>query len=67
LGLRRSAGIDVDALGSRLDLDLAAIFARSLEQVVTQGLAFREGSTLRLTPRGQLFGNSVGEAFLGDQ
>ena len=66
LGLRRTTGLDLEALSTRLGFDVGEYFAAPLARLVEQGLIEQPGSDLRLTPEGQLFGNSVGEEFLAD-
>jgi putative oxygen-independent coproporphyrinogen III oxidase len=65
LGLRRTEGLDLRQLSKRLKIDTAAHFAAPLEKLLGEGLLTRQGDRLTLTPQGQIFGNTVGEAFLG--
>jgi len=65
LGLRRTEGLCLDALRSRLGIDVATHFERSIQKLQTDGLLQLEGTRLSLTERGQVFGNTVGEEFLG--
>ena len=65
LGLRRTAGVCLDAVGQRLGVDVAARFADPIESLADRGLVERRGTRLVLSAEGQLFGNTVGEEFLG--
>ncbi|MCB9870274.1 MAG: radical SAM family heme chaperone HemW [Planctomycetes bacterium] len=65
LGLRRTAGVDTAAIAERLGFDIDREFAPAVAKLIGQDLVERRGSRLLLTPFGQLFGNTVGEEFLG--
>lgn len=64
LGLRMSEGIDLDELNARLGRDPREVFAAELARLQEEGMVELEGSRLRLSAEGTLFGNTVGEAFL---
>lgn len=59
MGLRLLAGVDLDALTRRYDIDLRERFADILARQCDQGLIHLEGSRLRLTTRGLDLANSV--------
>ena len=65
LGLRRTDGIDLTKLSERLGFDVATHFDSTLERLVTDNLVQLSSTRLTLTEQGQVFGNTVGEAFLG--
>ena len=65
LGLRRTDGIDLAAVSARLGLDVMSLFESTLEALSNDNLVRRSGTKLALTEHGQVFGNTVGEAFLG--
>lgn len=65
LGLRRTDGIDLTELSGRLGFDVAAHFESTVQRLVADNLVQLSGTRLTLTEHGQVFGNTVGEAFLG--
>ncbi|MCC6671381.1 MAG: radical SAM family heme chaperone HemW [Planctomycetes bacterium] len=64
LGIRRSAGVDLDAVSARLDLDVGARFAEPLARALERGWLAPEPGRARLSDAGLLFANSVAESFL---
>lgn len=64
LGLRRRDGVDLDAIGSRLDDDLRARFSSLIDRFTGDGLLACEGSRLTLTDRGIRLADSVSSEFL---
>ncbi len=65
LGIRRTAGIDLAAVGARLGLDVMCRFGSVLESHVRDGLLRQEGTRIVLTDAGLLLGDRVGASFLG--
>jgi len=61
-GLRTAEGIDLNDIQAATGIDLAAIAAVELERLVASGLITGDGERFRPTPRGFLFGDSVGAA-----
>lgn len=64
LGLRLCRGVDVDVLGKRFGLDVAALYRSEIDETVGLGLVELDGPALRLTRRGRLLGNEVFWRFL---
>ncbi|HEY5537434.1 MAG TPA: radical SAM family heme chaperone HemW [Acetobacterium sp.] len=64
LGLRKLKGIDDAAFQQRFGKSFFLIYENAINSLISQGLLVREGSILRLTDRGQDFGNQVFMAFL---
>lgn len=64
LGLRTREGAELETIRSRWGLSPDREWAREIEEFVTDGLMVREGSRLRLTPRGVMLANAVCAAFL---
>ena len=64
LGLRKLKGIDEAAFQQRFGKSFFLIYENAINSLISQGLLVREGSILRLTDRGQDFGNQVFMAFL---
>lgn len=58
-GLRLVTGIDLVALGRRYNTDLEAEFRYLWVSSEDSGLIEREGTSVRLTPRGRLLSNTV--------
>lgn len=65
LGIRRTAGIDLAAVGARLGLDVVRRFGPVLDGHVRDGLLRQEGTRIVLTDAGLLLGDRVGASFLG--
>jgi oxygen-independent coproporphyrinogen-3 oxidase len=64
LGLRRTDGVDLDAVGQRLPAPVREWFAAALERQVAAGAVVLRGANLRLTERGLRFADAVAQAFL---
>jgi oxygen-independent coproporphyrinogen-3 oxidase len=64
LGIRRAAGVDLDALAGRLGLDPREVFAAEIARWTAAGLVEHDGQRLRLSAEGLPFGDEVGAAFL---
>jgi oxygen-independent coproporphyrinogen-3 oxidase len=64
LGLRRSAGIDLQQLEARLQAPAGSWFAALIAKHEAEGLLAREGMRLRLTPAGVFLADRVGSDFL---
>lgn len=68
LGLRMRKGVDWDELRRKAQAEdlspLVETWERSLAPFFTHGLLEREGSVLRLTPKGVLLSNRVLEVFI---
>lgn len=62
-GLRMNEGVDLAQLGQRFGRDLTQIAL--FDQLVEEGQAERVGPSLRLTPKGRMVADAVGEALLG--
>jgi oxygen-independent coproporphyrinogen-3 oxidase len=65
LGIRRAAGVDLEALRRRLGLDPRVLHAAAIEAQRIAGLVEVEGEVLRLTAEGLPFGDEVGTSYLG--
>jgi oxygen-independent coproporphyrinogen-3 oxidase len=65
LGLRRSAGVDLAALATRLAIDVEAELGELLRELEAQGFLEREGNAVRLTGRGLLVADAITSQFLG--
>jgi len=66
LGLRLVAGLDLDALGRRYEIDLWQAYAPVWERAVERRLLTRSGGVARLTDRGRLCSNAVFVELIGD-
>jgi oxygen-independent coproporphyrinogen-3 oxidase len=64
LGLRLNKGVDAGDIHSEFGIDLYNHFAGEIAELVSLGLLEREGSKIKLTPRGRLLGNEVFIRFL---
>ena len=64
LGIRKLKGIDDTVFQQRFGKSFFAIYKKAIDSLINQGLLVREGSIIRLTDRGQDFGNQVFMAFL---
>ncbi|MGA8151048.1 MAG: radical SAM family heme chaperone HemW [Terriglobales bacterium] len=64
LGLRLAGGVDLNKVGEKFGDESLASFALPIAELVPSGLLEREGSVIRLTPRGRLLSNEVFERFL---
>lgn len=64
LGLRTREGADIEAVAARYGLDAERQYGEVTRQLVEDGLAYREGTRLKLTRRGILLANAVCAQFL---
>ena len=64
LGVRRQDGVDLVRVGERLDLSVLELFADTVAGLCEQELVAWDGRRVRLTAKGLLFANTVGESFL---
>jgi oxygen-independent coproporphyrinogen III oxidase len=64
LGIRRTDGIDLEQVGERLALPVAAMFADVVARHERAGWVERAGGRLRLTPAGLLLADRVGSDLL---
>lgn len=64
LGLRRTAGIDLDAFDSRYGINLTQAFADGLDPLIDAGLVDVRDGRLTLTRSGLLLSNEVFQAFV---
>ena len=64
LGIRRRDGIDIGQLSERLEFHVLATFEGIIRSFRDRGLLDWDEGEVRLTDRGLLFANTVGEAFL---
>ncbi|MFZ1087266.1 MAG: radical SAM family heme chaperone HemW [Terracidiphilus sp.] len=65
LGLRLNAGVEVAALEREFGAEMLAPALKAVERLAEAGLVVFDGSTVRLTPQGQLLSNEAFQAFLG--
>ena len=65
LGLRKTKGVSFREFKEHFHVEMAEIFAKSLEQQIDKRLLEIEGDYVRLTKQGRLLGNEVFQAFLG--
>ena len=66
LGLRVVEGVDLETLGARYDVDLAARHAVAWERADAAGLIVWDGSRVRLTPGGRVRSNELFAELIGD-
>ncbi len=64
-GLRMNAGVDLDKLSNRLPDALPDSWPAFMESLVAEGLAEFNDPVLKLTPRGRLVADRIGEEILG--
>lgn len=64
LGLRLNEGVDLRHVEQQFGKAPVARYEGEVEEMVAEGLLDREGSRLRLTPRGRVLSNSVFVRFL---
>jgi oxygen-independent coproporphyrinogen-3 oxidase len=62
-GLRRTAGVDLDAFRRRFGAELTSVFTQ-VARLVAEGLVEIAEDRLRLTPRGLLFADTVSATFV---
>jgi oxygen-independent coproporphyrinogen-3 oxidase len=63
-GLRLTAGLDVDAVGTRYGVEAWGRYGAALQPFVDAGLLVREGPRLRLTREGMLLANEIMAVFV---
>jgi oxygen-independent coproporphyrinogen-3 oxidase len=64
LGLRMREGVDLQEMKHRYGIDPEAGRRREIDRLIAEGLLLREGSRLRLTPKGRDLSNRVFVEFL---
>ncbi len=64
LGLRLSDGVSLMEFANRFGRDAVSLYGDEIGELVSLGLLFNDGSTIRLTNRGRLLGNQVFLRFL---
>jgi oxygen-independent coproporphyrinogen-3 oxidase len=64
MGLRLSAGIDIEAIGRRYGADVWRRFGDGLQPFVDEALLVRDGPRLRLTRQGMLVANDIMQVFV---
>ena len=64
LGLRLNRGVDLGSLVEQFGTEAVDAYAPAVAELADAGLVEREGSRLRLTPRGRLLSNEVFERFV---
>ncbi len=63
-GLRMNEGVDLDQVAKRFGKSLPEMFLEFKESLLSEGLAVLDGSTLRLSSRGCLLADRIGEEIL---
>ncbi len=63
-GLRLSAGLDLDSIGSKYETDVWARYGDALQPSLAAGLAVRDGTRLRLSRNGMLLANEILSVFV---
>ena len=64
LGLRMTAGIDLDDFQRRFGIDLRETYSKELNDLADSGLVILSDDNLRLTPKGMLYSNDVFSVFV---
>ena len=64
LGLRQTAGFDVRAAASELELNLPAEWISRVHELQQEGMIEFDGTVLKLTRRGRLVASSVTEELI---
>ena len=65
LGIRRTAGVDLQAIENRLELAIRGRFAAVIENQIAAGWVQYDGARLALTDAGLLMADQVGGQYLG--
>ena len=65
MGLRMSAGVDLDGAGARLGVDVAAMVAPVMDRMVQRGLLTEQDGRVKATGGGLLILNRVVAEFIG--
>ena len=63
-GLRLTAGLDIEVVGSRYKVDVWQTYGPALEPFVQEGWLVHEGPRLRLTREGMLMANEIMAVFV---
>lgn len=66
LGLRKTAGINIDYFKDKFKLDLLQIFGKQISNLSARELVKIMDNQLVLTHKGKLLGNEVFQAFIGE-
>jgi oxygen-independent coproporphyrinogen-3 oxidase len=66
LGLRLTRGVDLEALTPEFGREAITVHTPAIHSCEQDGLLARQGSVIRLTPRGRLLSNDVFARFLSD-
>jgi oxygen-independent coproporphyrinogen-3 oxidase len=64
MGLRLTAGVDLDQLRGRYGIDVWQRYGAALQPFVSEGLVLRDGPRLRLTREGMLVANEIMQVFV---
>jgi oxygen-independent coproporphyrinogen III oxidase len=64
MGLRLNVGVSAEHFAARCGVDLDALYATQIAELLDQGLIERSADRVRLTPRGRMLGNQVFQRFL---
>jgi putative oxygen-independent coproporphyrinogen III oxidase len=67
LGLRLNRGLDLESLNWPTGLASCQTWNSAIEQCIDDGLLEKQGTTVRLTPRGRLLSNEVFARFLVEE
>jgi putative oxygen-independent coproporphyrinogen III oxidase len=67
LGLRLNRGIDLERIRAEFGAERLACCTSVIEEYVADGLLEKQGTTVRLTPRGRLLSNEVFARFLMEE
>lgn len=64
LGLRLNRGMDLQDLVNEFGENAVSSYTESISELITAGLLVKDGTTIRLTPRGRMLSNEVFECFI---
>jgi oxygen-independent coproporphyrinogen-3 oxidase len=67
LGLRLNRGVDLDEIAAEFGQEAVGGYSEAVSDLVEAGLLERDGSAIRLNPRGRLLSNEVFERFISTQ